>query len=51
MFDWVTKPQIMWTPIDSLLAIIEFTIFILLIIKILSLTIKIIDYFDKKKGE
>lgn len=51
MFDWITKPQIMWTPIDSLICIIELLIFILIAIKIFNLIGKILDYFDSKKDK
>lgn len=49
MFDWITKPQLMWTPIDSLLAVIECLIAIYLLTKLFILIVKIIDYFDRKE--
>ena len=51
MFDWITKPQIMWTPIDNLFAIFETVLFIIIIIKIAELIVVIIDHFDNKKGD
>lgn len=51
MFDWISKPQIMWTPIDSLICIIELLIFIFIVTKIFILIVKILDYFDNKKDK
>lgn len=53
MFNWIFKPKILWTPIDSLLAIIEIVIAIILLNKVSSLIakfiVKITDYFDSRK--
>lgn len=49
MFDWITKPQIMWTPLDSLLCIIELVVAIWLLMKIAILICKVIDYFNRRK--
>ena len=53
MFDWIFKAEIMWTPIDSLLAVIELVIAVILLVKLSSLIakliVKITDYFDRRK--
>ena len=48
MFNWITTPQVFWTPIDSLLCIIEVLIIGWLLIKIAMLICKIIDFFNKE---
>ena len=47
MFDWITKPEIYWTPIDSLCCIIDIALFAILIINLLPLIINIIEFFKK----
>ena len=49
MFDWITKPYIQWTMLDTIIFYIEFGIVMIIIISLICLIIYIKNKFNKRK--
>ena len=52
LFGWITKPEMMITPLDSLIGLAEIIITFVIIVTIISIYVTIKENIkDKKKGE
>lgn len=51
LFGWITKPEIMQTPIDKLIEVSEFIIFSVLVITVIAICITIKENAEEKRKE
>ena len=51
LFGWITKPEIMQTPIDKLIGVSEFIIFSVLVITVIAIFLTIKENAEEKRKE